>query len=205
MVSVQTLAGVLAERGKTDEAEPLFREALATGKEMLGEGHLLTLSAHGAYAMFLEDGGRMDEAQRLREDEAAIAERQYGERHPGVARALEGLGRHFLARGQPAEAEPHFRRALAVRQRLHPAGHWRIAAANAMVGRCLVEARRPREAEPFLRAGYEGLRNSPESRSDVTRATLARLIDVLEASGRAEEAARYRADQSAPEAAQARR
>ena len=212
MISTQSLAGLLAtpkpgdrpgagdvgpaERARVQEAESLYREALATGRALFGETHPLVLGALNAFASFLDARNRFNEAVRLRESELAGAIIQYGEHHAVTARALMGLGRNALARGQVAEAERHLRRALAARQAMHPAGHWRIAEARAALGQCLLRARRFEEAGTLLRQGYEGLRASREAPPHETRAVLNHLVALYDLSGRPDEAARYRAEQT---------
>ena len=47
-VQMNSLAGLLKDQGKLDEAEPLYRETLAAKKETLGDKHPSTLASVSA-------------------------------------------------------------------------------------------------------------------------------------------------------------
>ena len=79
MISTQTLAGVLAQGGTPNEAEPLFRDALSMARALFGDTHLLVLAARRALASFLEKRGRLDEALAEREAELAAAKKLFGD------------------------------------------------------------------------------------------------------------------------------
>ena len=46
-VQINKLGGLLQDQGKLDEAEPLYREALAASRETLGDRHPDTLASVG--------------------------------------------------------------------------------------------------------------------------------------------------------------
>merc|ERR1712054_715116 len=74
LTSINNLAGLLEERGRLDEAEPLYQEALAGRREKLGDKHPDTLLSINNLAALLKAQGRLDEAERL--DRGALADRQ---------------------------------------------------------------------------------------------------------------------------------
>jgi hypothetical protein len=84
----------------SDEAEPLFRRAIASGEKALGAEHPHTQRYHSHYARLLLVTGRAAEALRLGNTALATDERVNGPSHPWTkdsaavtADALAALGR----------------------------------------------------------------------------------------------------------------
>src|SRR5439155_11649081 len=102
----------------------------------------------------------------------------------------------LTAVGTAAEAEPVLRECLTLRQRVQP-DSWPLAAAQATLGATLLELRQYDEAERRLLAGFTGMRERNRGlapgvvRSRLTE-TAGHLARLYEATGRKEEAARWR-------------
>ena len=176
LASAQMLADIVSRLGKDDEAEKLYRDALALGVAALREPHAtpdrparrtgrLPGKARGASrGGAAASSGAAQRAWRSTARTIAL-----------VARALTGMGDHHMAAGAFEEAERLYRRAVTVRQNIHPAPHWRIAEARARVGYALFRQQRYQEAETLLTESYTRLqrRHRRDSRSRRSRARLA--------------------------------
>ena len=66
LATVNNLANLLSDQGKLDEAEPLYRRALAGKEEALGPAHPSTLNSVGNLAILLNKKGDAAAAQELR-------------------------------------------------------------------------------------------------------------------------------------------
>ena len=202
--SMQMLADILARQNRDDEAEALYREALALGVATLKEPHALLIGLHGGLAVFLEKQRWIREAAPLREIALRNAVALYGETHPLTARAFTGMGDHHIAAGAYEEAERAYRRAVAIRQNIHPAPHWRIAEAWSRVGYALFRQRRFQDAEALLTDAYSRLSTDQGAIPESADRARAWLVDLYEAWDRPRDAARYRPNDTDAESARRR-
>ena len=76
------MAGLLQDQRKLEEAEPLFREALAARRTTLGDCHPSTLAAINNTAGLLHDQGNLVEAEPLFREAMATCRATLGDRHP---------------------------------------------------------------------------------------------------------------------------
>jgi tetratricopeptide (TPR) repeat protein len=124
------LGVLLHDKALLNEAESLFRAALALDEKRLGPVHphvaidLITL------ARLLRDSNRHFEAEPLIRRALAIDEDNFGPDHPEVASDLFSLAGWLLDSDRTAEAEPLVRRALSIREKAfgpnHPTKQWDI-------------------------------------------------------------------------------
>jgi Tfp pilus assembly protein PilF len=98
--SLHNLAAVLCVRGDVDQAEPLYRRALAIKESLLGAGSpdtALTLNNLGA---LLNRAGRPEEAADLLGRAVTVLQHQVAPDHPHLALARANLeSALFLLRG----------------------------------------------------------------------------------------------------------
>ena len=182
------LADICSRLGKDDEAEKLYREALALGLVAFREPHSM-LDRPSRRTGRLPGKARPAPARRSRcvRRRCATPLALYGENHALTARAFTGMGDHFVAAGAFEEAERLYRRAVTVRQNIHPAPHWRIAEARSRVGYALFRQQRYEEAEALLTESYTRLkhRHRRDPRGGRSRARLAhRTLRRLESPAR---------------------
>jgi hypothetical protein len=97
--------------------------------------------------------------------------------------------------GKHARAEPVWRELLEGRRLAYPAGHWRIGEAEILLGHCLTQLKRFPEVEPLLLAAHERVvrAKGPEAPPLAVFASVAALVELYDAWGRDDEAARWRA------------
>ena len=114
VTTLTALAELADAQLRPEEAETLYREALATAERALGPAHpqlaplLVTLA--GRYA----DQGLHAEAAPLYEQAVMRLETELGRYHLDVATALAGLASAYYHQGYHAEAAPLYERSLEV-------------------------------------------------------------------------------------------
>ena len=193
--TLTNLATVVASRGDLAAAEPLYREALTIRRRILGEDHPDVTFTMYSYADTLNALGRYQEAIALCRDVLARRGHSLPERHPVVAASLLVLGKSLLEVGDREGAEKALREALAIRQSILPPGHWQVASAESALGRCLAKQGRFREAEPLLVGSFERLSADRGPSHERTRDALKNLVEMYEAWGKHDTAAKYLARQ----------
>jgi tetratricopeptide (TPR) repeat protein len=122
----------LYQKGQYGKAEPLFVEALAMFKQLLGETHPDVAASLNNLAALYYSQGRYAEAEPLYVEALAMRKQLLGETHPDVATSLNDLANLYKSQGRSAEAEPLFVQAFQMYcQTLgetHP--HTKIASGN---------------------------------------------------------------------------
>ncbi len=126
--SLNNLALLYKSQGRYEEAEPLYRHALAINEKKLGPEHPYVAAALNNLALLYKFQGRYEEAEPLYTRALAINEKKLGQEHPHVAASLNNLALLYSAQGRYEEAEPLHRRASAIREKLFSHNHLRTAA-----------------------------------------------------------------------------
>ena len=112
--SLNNLAALLDDKGKSTEAEPLYRHALAILEKALRKGHPEIATYQNNLAVLLHKQGKSAEAEMLYRQVLATKEKTLGREHPEVASSLYNLALLLHKQGEYAEAEPLYRRALVI-------------------------------------------------------------------------------------------
>ena len=144
-------ASLLQEVARYEDAEPLFRRALAIDEASYGNDHPNVARVLNNLARLLQDTNRLAEAEPLFRRALAIDEASYGKDHPDVARDLNNLARLLQDTNRLAEAEPLMRRALAIDQASYGKDHPYVASILNNLARLLQDTNRLAEAEPLMR------------------------------------------------------
>jgi WD40 repeat protein/serine/threonine protein kinase len=114
---------------------------------------------------------------------------------PELAYLLAQIGRAMLEQERWAEAEPVLRECLAIREKALPDSWLRFNALSSLGG-SLLGQRECDEAEPLLLKGYQGMKEREETIPPVGRDRLPeaaeRLVQLYEATGKEDEAAKWR-------------
>ncbi len=113
----------LNQRAQYQEAEPLYKRALAIREEVQGPEHLDTATSFNNLAFLYRVQGKLVEAEPLYKRALAIRERVLGTEHPDTALSLNNLAFLYWAQGRLEEAEPLLERALAIREAVQGAEH----------------------------------------------------------------------------------
>ncbi len=176
------LAGIIADRGRFDEARPLAERALQIMLERRGPDHPSTGVAHSKLAPILEAQGHTDDAIEHRRKALEIFERAYPQGHPRIGAAANNYGDALMEAGRVNEALPHIERAVEIFGTLAP-GSRRHMFVTKVLANALEQAGRVDDA-------IERYRQVLRTQHDpVLRAqTLSDLGDTLRSEGRMAEA-----------------
>lgn len=194
------VAAILSPLGTVQEyarripqADSTFRAALAMRRELLGEEHPDYAWTMFNYADFLRRIGRYPEAAEWSRRVIALQGRTLNDEHPAVATAMSVLGR-ALGRMDSLEAgERWLRESLRLRQAALPATHFLIASSQGILGEHLTLAGRYAQAEPLLLKSERDLVAARGEDAPIIQDARNRLVDLYEAWGKDEAAARWRA------------
>jgi serine/threonine protein kinase len=149
--------------------------------------------------------GERAKAVHLLQQQLAEGRQTLPKDSPQLASLLAQIGRGLLQQHQWAEAELLLRECLAIRDKKQPDG-WLTFNTQSMLGGALLGQKKYGDAEPLLRAGYEGLKDQqarvpPQGQVRIPEA-LERLVQLYDATQRKDEAARWRKELEALQAAQ---
>jgi CHAT domain-containing protein/Flp pilus assembly protein TadD len=120
---LNNLASALESQGDYAGARPLYEQALAILKEVLGERHPDYASCLNSLAALLESQGDYAGARPLYEQALANRKQVLGERHPLYALSLNNLAMLLWAQGDYAGARPLHEKALAIRKEVQGERH----------------------------------------------------------------------------------
>lgn len=192
LTALNNLAFLESTLGKPEEAEALYREVIETTARTHGEDHALTATAVNNLGQHYRRAGRTEEALQQFRRVLKIKRAVYGEdnREAMFARAYVGdvlneLGRH-------AEAEPLLAELVASGVRGLPEGHWYIGDFRMRHGIALREMGRYDEAERELRAGYDVMAASSETKGSREKECARELAELYRRRGEAGEAEVWR-------------
>jgi tetratricopeptide (TPR) repeat protein len=192
---LDNLATVLTTEGKLAEAETFAREGLAMRKKLLGTEHPDVATSLNNLATVLEEQTKPGEAETLYREALAMRRKLLGAEHPYVAESLADLTRTLLLEGKLIEAEALARECLALREKRLPEG-WETFDARSLLGATLLGQKKYAEAEPLLLSGYNGMKEReeriPAGEKRRLKEALRHLVELYEATGKPEEAAKWR-------------
>jgi tetratricopeptide (TPR) repeat protein len=173
------VAMLLQAQGKMDEAESLYRHALAGREAKLGTDHPDTLMAVEGLATLLNDQNRLDEAESLYRRALGGREAKLGPDHPDTLTSASNLAGLLYAQGKLNEAEPLVRRALAGYEAELGSDHPSTLSSINNLASLLYSEGKLNEAEPLYRralAGHEA-KLGPDHPDTLTSVhNLARLL-----------------------------
>jgi hypothetical protein len=143
-------------------------------------------------------------AVQARRELLLVQRKEYASDDLRLAEALALLGSTLLNAQQSLEAETAMRESLTIRTKKE-ADAWTTFDAQSMLGAALMAQEKYAEAEPFLVTGYEGMKQRQvkiraEARGRMSEA-LERLVQLYDATGKKDEAAKRRKELEAAKAA----
>ena len=131
------------------EAEPLYQEALAMRKQLLGNEHPdVALSLNNLALLYFKQG-RYNEVEPLYQKALAMRRQLLGNEHPDVALSLNNLASLYDQQGRYNKAEPLYQEALAMRKRLSGEKHPNVAVGLNNLALLFFKQGRYDEAEPL--------------------------------------------------------
>ena len=141
----------LGEEGKLAEAEPLFQEALARRRKLLGNEDRAMDEALGAFAQLLRKAGKLAEAEAVLREELEMEKKLSGNEHLFVVNSLLSLAELLREERKLAEAEVCDHEALAMRRKLLGSDDPVVASSLGQLASALLDQQRFAEAEPLAR------------------------------------------------------
>lgn len=182
------LALVLMELGRPGEAEPLFREALATREQELGAEDQLTLASLNNLATAVEKLGQVTKSEAMHSEILAMREKELGPDHLDTLLSANNLAAALQMLGRAGEAEPLFRRVLAGYEEQLGPDDSRTLSVVGHLGEVLEATGRADEAEPLFRRAMEGHLRVYGENHPYTFMAVNNMAFVLHTLGRLEEA-----------------
>jgi len=149
------LAVLLHDTNRLEEAESLYRHALAIDEESWGADDPTVACGLNNLAILLQETHRMDEAEPLYRRALSINEKSYGDNDPTVATVLNSLATLLQCSNRMDEAEPLYRRALAINKENHGDNHPTVATVLNSLATLLHDDNRLEEAEPLYRQALD--------------------------------------------------
>jgi CRP-like cAMP-binding protein/tetratricopeptide (TPR) repeat protein len=184
------LARTLVRRGRSSEAETIYRELLADRIRVQGEDHLATLATRHDLAAALGVQGRFGEAEQLYRRLLGDDDRLRGLDHRETLAARYNLARMIGLQGRYAEAEQLSRQVLDAQRRVLGPDHPDCLASRQHLARLAGKAGRYAEAEAMYRrvlADRRRVLGDDHPDTLATRHRLARIVGQRGRYGEAEE------------------
>jgi eukaryotic-like serine/threonine-protein kinase len=193
--SRNSLAASYWHAGKLDRSIPLFEDNLRRQKATLGPDHLATLMALANLGVNYRDAGRTPDAIALLEEALSRGRKLPGGLPHSLNWTFDALAEAYDRAGQFAKAESLLRDCLKSREAEQP-DDWMTFSAQSLLGGALLGQKKYADAEPLLLRGYEGMKQREAkipapSKSRLTQA-LERLVQLYEATGKKDQADRWR-------------
>jgi tetratricopeptide (TPR) repeat protein len=204
LTAMNNLATAYHEAGRLADALPLYEETLKLRKAKLGPDHPDTLTSLNNLASAYQDAGRLAEAVPMFEETLKLLRQKAGADHPNTLGSMNNLARAYQSQGNPARAEPLLRECLAIRQQKQP-DDWTTFNTMSLLGGALLGQKKHAAAEPLLVTGYQGMKQRaakiPQHGKVRLSEALDRLVRLYEATGKQDEAAKWRRELEAVQAA----
>jgi tetratricopeptide (TPR) repeat protein len=187
-------AVVLLQQGKAAQAEPRLRALVPRIRAQVQANdpflaHALAITGNAYW-----DLDKNDEAEALLTEAIAIYEKTLPREDPRRIGAEASRAALYLANGKYAEAEKAA--AWIVEARSKPGAvdsPWRLGAIKSVLGGALAAQKKFRDAEPLLLEGFDVLQADPKTPPRRVAESLDRVIQLYEALGKTDEAAKWQA------------
>jgi CHAT domain-containing protein/Tfp pilus assembly protein PilF len=145
--ALNNLGQIHADQGRDDQAEPLYKRAIALMEKSIGLDSVEIAPVLNNLAALDQRQGRLADAEPLFRRALAISEKNLSRDHPDVGRALNNLATLYVKQEHFAEAEPLFQRALAIYQKVGGPEHPAVATLLNNLGQVYRDLGRDADAE----------------------------------------------------------
>lgn len=194
-----SLAEVLDQQERWDEAEALLRRSLAIRERAWGVHHSNTAAGLDGLAGHMFRRGDYRQAESLLRRSLELWKETMGPEHQTVAAALMTLGRTLTELHRYDEADSVFIEAERLRIRASGTQHSNLAVAYVHHAALRVRQQRFAEAEDLLRRAESIVHAVVAEEHHHTQWVYEGFVELYEAWGRPDDAARYRAKLIRPE------
>jgi serine/threonine-protein kinase len=190
------LASAYRAAGKLTEAAAIFKKAYEIRRSQLGPDDPATLLSLNNLGRTYLDAGKPAEAVPYFQQAYDGIKHKLGPTNPQVIGAQLNLAKAHLDAKQYPEAEAVVRPVLAVMEK-HQPNVWVTFGIQSLLGNILVQQQKYAEAEPLLLQSFAGLkerlpRMPPTVRQPRLQETVEPLIQLYDAQGKKEQAAKWR-------------
>ena len=186
---LNNLAILYSVQSRYAEAEPFFQRALSISEQAYGPEHPRVAAPLNNLAELYREQGKYAEAEPLYRRALHIWEQAYGSEHQLVASPLDGLANLYREQGKYAEAEPLFERTLSIRKQALVPEHPLTAETMHSFAQLKEVQGNSTEARGWYTRALAIREQALGVQHPDTRKTRERLIALLHALGRHEEAA----------------
>jgi CHAT domain-containing protein/Tfp pilus assembly protein PilF len=145
--ALNNLAQIDADQGHDDQAEPLYKRAIALMEKGTGQGSVEIAPLLNNLAALYQRQSRFTEAEPLFRRALAVREQGLSREHPDVGQSLNNLATYYVKQQRHAEAEPLFQRALAIYQKAAGPEHPAVATVLNNIGQVDRDLNRDADAE----------------------------------------------------------
>jgi TolA-binding protein len=180
---------------RTAEAIRLHEQTLKEREAKLGADHPNTLSSRNNLTVAYDQAGQYNKAEPLLRATLEQSRQRFGSDDPLTASQMSLMGLNLLRQHKYIEAEPLLRDCLKVRKAKQPDA-WTTFNAQSLLGGALLGQKKYADAEPLLLKGYQGMKDRedkipPPGKIRLSKA-LERLVQLYGATGKKDEAAKWR-------------
>ncbi|MDH6263990.1 CHAT domain-containing protein [Bradyrhizobium sp. BR13661] len=149
--ALNNLAQIYADQGHDDQAEPIYKRAIALMEKGTGLDSVEIAPVLNNLAALDQRQGRFAEAEPLFKRALAIREKALSREHPDVGQSLNNLATLYVKQEHFADAEPLFQRALAIFQKVGGPEHPAVATLLNNLGQLYRDLNRDADAEAPIR------------------------------------------------------
>ena len=190
-----SLAQLYQLGGRSDEAEPLFREAashfqeaMQASRKKLGPRHPQTLISIIGLAKVYQAWSHYSDAEPLFREALQTSRETLGPRHPQTLISIDDLAQVYKALGRYDEAEPLYREALKTRREMLGARHQDTLGSLNALASFYQDHGRYEQAEPFFLEALQANRETLGPRHPQTLNSIDALAHVYQYWGHWEQA-----------------
>lgn len=188
---VRDYAVVQFELGRLDEAEKLYRQALALHRQIYGDVHPEVAADFHNLGDVLRHKSDLQASETFYRQALEMREKLFGEVHPDVGETLNHLARLLYTKGDYERAEPLARRALAVRKQVYGEENVAVVASTGNLAGILKEKGDLEEAEKLYSWNVATLRKIVGDEHPYYAAALNSVAGTLYAKDELNEAERF--------------
>ncbi|KJC54863.1 hypothetical protein UB31_04450 [Bradyrhizobium sp. LTSP849] len=145
--ALNNLAQIYADQGHDDQAEPIYKRAIALMEKGTGLDSVEIAPVLNNLAALDQRQSRFAEAEPLFKRALAIREKALSREHPDVGQSLNNLATLYVKQEHFADAEPLFQRALAIYQKVGGPEHPAVATLLNNIGQLDRDLNRDADAE----------------------------------------------------------
>ncbi len=186
--AMRNIGDVLMIERKLTESEALLREALQGQRRVLGNEHPDSILTMIQLGVVLQERALHDEAEALYRQAAAVCRKQLGNDHPITQECMLHLGKTLWRQCEYVKAAEILQKVWEQRRRIYGDNHEETALALSYVSYVLEMLGRYEEAEVGHRRAVDAHHRALGAGSPVLAWPLQRLVKVLAAQGKLEEA-----------------